>query len=330
MDKEDERFFEQEIENLRKAKNTEEKLDKVEEEKVQEEKKLDKVEEEKVQEEPKVEIEENEEDIETNQALQKIVKTITENVRKGIEKNFIMKELEEIKKVVLDLFKRKPPEIQKIVGKVETEFPEVQKIEGQVEVKNLPKKQKIEDERIVERIERLEKAIRSLKFPKPIKEVTIKNVSEFPKSPNVVKISEMPTDELKKIIEVLKTNKIDLNELVDFFSKNPDYYINVRLTDGKEWYRALTEIITGVSEGTKIVSLKDSKNNLINPATEDGNLSKIPGLAIPIHDFIALSYEEGNLIQVVYKQGGSNGTIVATLSLSYDTNGNLISITKTT
>ena len=66
----------------------------------------------------------------------------------------------------------------------------------------------------------------------------------------------------------------------------------------------------------------------VHPATEDGNLAKIPGLAIPIHDYIGLTYTGSNLTQVVYKQGGASGTIVATLTLAYDTNNNLISVTK--
>ena len=311
MNLEDEKFFEEESKNLKKLKKIEEKKEEVKEKK-------------EVQEEPKVEIKE-EENIDTSQVLQKIVKTITQDVQKRVEKNFIMKELEEIKKMVVDLFKRKPPEIQKVVGKVETKFPEVQKIEGQVEVKNLPEKQKIEDERIVERIEKLEKAIRSLKFPEPVKEVSIRNIAEFPKPPSVVKISEMPTDELKKIINVLKANKIELRELADFFAKNPDYYVNVRLTDGKEWYKALSEIITGVSEGTKIVGLKDNENNRINPAQEDGNLAKLVGFEIPPYDTIELGYTSGNLTSVVYKKENST---LAILTLSYDVNGNLISIVK--
>jgi hypothetical protein len=237
MNKKDEEFFDEESENLQELKKVEEQKEKVKEEK-------------EVQKDPEVKIEEkNEEDVETNQALQKIVKTITENVHKEVEKNFIMKELEEIKKVVMDLFKRKPPEVQKIVGEVETTFPKVQKIEGQVEVRNLPEKQKIEDERIIEKIENLEKAIKKLKFPEPVKEVRIRNVDEFPKPQSTLKISEMPTDELKKIIDILKANKIELSELTDFFVKNPDYYINVRLTDGKEWYKALSEVVAGIGGG---------------------------------------------------------------------------------
>uniref|UniRef100_A0A7C3WXX6 Uncharacterized protein n=1 Tax=Dictyoglomus turgidum TaxID=513050 RepID=A0A7C3WXX6_9BACT len=238
MDQKDEEFFNKESENLTKP----EKKEEVKSEKVQEEQKVEIEKKEKEVQVKKVE----DIDIETSQILQKAIQKV---IQKEFEKNFVLKELAEIKKAVVDLFRRRPPEVQKVIGEVETKFPEVQKIEGQVEVKNLPERQKIEDERIVERIERLEKAIRSLKFPEPLKEVKIANVAEFPKPPNVVKISEMPTDELKKIIEVLKANKIELNELVDFFSRNPDYYINVRLTDGKEWYKALSEIVAGVGGG---------------------------------------------------------------------------------
>ena len=46
------------------------------------------------------------------------------------------------------------------------------------------------------------------------------------------------------------------------------------------------------------------------------------------YDYIDLSYTSGKLTQVVYKQGGSGGTTVATLALGY-TAGKLSSITRT-
>lgn len=58
-------------------------------------------------------------------------------------------------------------------------------------------------------------------------------------------------------------------------------------------------------------------------------LSVVQGLEIPSHDYILMTYDDsGNLTQVVYKKGGSTGTIVATLTLSYDVNNNLISVSK--
>lgn len=52
------------------------------------------------------------------------------------------------------------------------------------------------------------------------------------------------------------------------------------------------------------------------------------GLAIPLHDYIANTYTDGNLTQTVYKRGGSSGKIVATLTMTYDGSDNLTSVTK--
>jgi hypothetical protein len=52
------------------------------------------------------------------------------------------------------------------------------------------------------------------------------------------------------------------------------------------------------------------------------------GLLVPPHDYISLSYSAGNLAGVVYKTGGSGGTTVATLTLTYDGSGNLLTVTK--
>lgn len=57
------------------------------------------------------------------------------------------------------------------------------------------------------------------------------------------------------------------------------------------------------------------------------NFSSISGLSIPAHDYISLSYTGGNLTGVVYRTGGSGGTIVGTLTLAYS-GSDLISVTK--
>lgn len=55
----------------------------------------------------------------------------------------------------------------------------------------------------------------------------------------------------------------------------------------------------------------------------------ISGIGIPEHDYISLSnYSGTNPGTVVYKNGGSGGQTVATLTLTYDGSGNLTSVTR--
>lgn len=58
------------------------------------------------------------------------------------------------------------------------------------------------------------------------------------------------------------------------------------------------------------------------------NAFSLLGLAIPEHDYISLSYTGSNLTGIVYKQGSSTGIVVATLALTYDGSGNVLTITK--
>ena len=46
------------------------------------------------------------------------------------------------------------------------------------------------------------------------------------------------------------------------------------------------------------------------------------------YDYVSLSYTGDNLTGVVFKTGGSAGTTVATLALTYDGNDNLLTVTK--
>jgi hypothetical protein len=58
------------------------------------------------------------------------------------------------------------------------------------------------------------------------------------------------------------------------------------------------------------------------------NTASIAGLQIPPYNYVSCSYTGSNLTGVVYKTGGSSGTTVATLTLTYDGSNNLTSVTK--
>lgn len=61
---------------------------------------------------------------------------------------------------------------------------------------------------------------------------------------------------------------------------------------------------------------------------DGGSVPVFEGLSIPAHDYIALTYTGSNLTGVTYKIGGSSGTTVATLVLTYDGNDNLLTVTR--
>ena len=52
------------------------------------------------------------------------------------------------------------------------------------------------------------------------------------------------------------------------------------------------------------------------------------GLNIPLHDYVSCSYTGTNMTGVVFKNGGSGGNTVATLTLTYDGSDNLLTVTK--
>jgi hypothetical protein len=113
----------------------------------------------------------------------------------------------------------------------------------------------------------------------------------------------------------------DINQTTQNISKILDYPIPVVLTDP-----AGNEYTASGGGGGNIVT-----KNLAKEAKQDdmiAELNSIAGLGIPAHDYISLSYTGANLTGVVYKTGGSGGTTVATLTLGYDIDNNLTSVTK--
>ena len=80
---------------------------------------------------------------------------------------------------------------------------------------------------------------------------------------------------------------------------------------------------------TETISFLEGGNEA-NPVSETNPLPvyQTSGLSIPVHDYVSCTYTGSNLTQVVYKDGGSGGTTVATLNLTYDGASNLLTVTK--
>ena len=54
-----------------------------------------------------------------------------------------------------------------------------------------------------------------------------------------------------------------------------------------------------------------------------------PGLIDFDYDYVLLGYTGMNMTTATFKTGGSGGTTVATLTMTYDGNNNMTSVTKT-
>ena len=60
-----------------------------------------------------------------------------------------------------------------------------------------------------------------------------------------------------------------------------------------------------------------------------GDAALRAGLEIPTHDYISNTYDgSGNLTTVTYKRDGASGITVATLTMTYDANDNLLTVTR--
>lgn len=59
-----------------------------------------------------------------------------------------------------------------------------------------------------------------------------------------------------------------------------------------------------------------------------GALSVLSAMVPFAYDYVSFGYTGNNVTTMVFKTGGSTGTTVATLTLAYDINDNLTSITR--
>ena len=79
--------------------------------------------------------------------------------------------------------------------------------------------------------------------------------------------------------------------------------------------------------GTGLIYDQASGKFFVRTGLTTGEATTVTGLSIPQHDYVELGYTGLDLTSVIYKTGGSGGTVVASLSLTY-TGGILQTITK--
>jgi hypothetical protein len=82
--------------------------------------------------------------------------------------------------------------------------------------------------------------------------------------------------------------------------------------------------------GSFLIGRGPSGKDLPVAVTADGAVRIATDLQIPEHDYGANTYDgENNLLNTVYRKGGPSGTIVATATMTYDANGNLLTFSRT-
>jgi hypothetical protein len=109
--------------------------------------------------------------------------------------------------------------------------------------------------------------------------------------------------------------------------------VNVKVADMPPIELTVSDIQIGAVEikdatGSNRVSVNSSGALSVADTSSIAQLQTINSLTPSVYDYIGLSYSGSNLSQVIYKNGGSGGATVSTLSLGYDTASNLISVLK--
>ena len=75
--------------------------------------------------------------------------------------------------------------------------------------------------------------------------------------------------------------------------------------------------------------IKNKDGSLVNPATEEKQDDIITALGGSVDDYKEFEYVNNFVKKIIFKNGGSNGSVIKTLTFDYDSDYNVISITKT-
>lgn len=97
-----------------------------------------------------------------------------------------------------------------------------------------------------------------------------------------------------------------------------------------------TYMLTKGATVTVPVKLRNSYNRVLRlvgevdtpPAQGETPIPDGNGLSIPSHDFIKNTYTGKNITKVEYYIGGEAGILVATIDMTYDANGNVVTVSR--
>ena len=141
-------------------------------------------------------------------------------------------------------------------------------------------------------------------------------------NPEII-VSGLSEEQLKKEVDKIlaKLPASSKREVTIAYEKaTADKYINVRLTDGIKFYSAFSS--GGGGGGREGEATETKQDDIV------AELQTLNSLVPAQYDYIDLSYTGDNLTGVVFKQGGSGGITISTLTLAYS-GANLVSVTKT-
>ena len=79
----------------------------------------------------------------------------------------------------------------------------------------------------------------------------------------------------------------------------------------------------------RVLSSGTDSVTVVQGGTIPWPVQEAAGLVPEAYDYILLAYNDGNVTSVAYKIGGAGGTTVATLTLTYTSNGDVESVTRT-
>jgi hypothetical protein len=180
----------------------------------------------------------------------------------------------------------------------------------------------------LDKLDTLIAAFKSFRVDIP-KEVKVSNISDTPKTESV-KVSNLSD------IKFPKQATIDLSKLEDIrilltevsqglkdtkLSTDPEDPIAVRLSNGKEFYDAVTQVF-GTGGGGSVPKINMS-------GTEYALTTS--GLSLPRFDYVALVVAPATTETYTFKVGGASGNLVATVVIVYTdaTKAVISTVTKT-
>lgn len=121
-------------------------------------------------------------------------------------------------------------------------------------------------------------------------------------------------------MEVLPATEITATSILADLNKFT--FASTRLiVDGSQ----VTQPISAVSLPLPTNAAQETGGNL---ASVNAGIETLNSLVPSVYDYIALSYTSGNLTTAVYKDGGMSGAVVSTLTIAYDVDNNITSVTR--
>lgn len=233
-------------------------------------------------------------------------------LRDFLSAHYTRNEAIKTRKTIEDSFSKLATAVESLVNKPEKEYPEPKEAVTVTNLKDIPTP-----------------VLKIPPYPQPLKEIKVTNLDEirfeFPKIKFPTLFDIVKPKWLEPLLDKYRQDPIDLSKILDAIKglgnfrlpKEAKDAIPVRLSNGKEFYEAVTQLFGGGGGGKAYKKANSELTEGLVDSDRHVQVDQVSSILQESYDYVAVTYPTTSSEVYTFKTGGSGGTTVHTITLNY-------------